>query len=52
MDTDKISDEDLLQMIRYCLKQFEAGESTRFDLEQAAEIIKELSNSADRSLAH
>ena len=52
MLTDKISDDDLLQVIRHLLKQFKAGEAKRFDLEQAGVLIKELTRSADRSLAH
>lgn len=48
MDTNKISDDDMLRVIRYFLDQFEAGESTRFDLEQAGVISKELANGADR----
>ena len=52
MDTKKISDDDLLQVIRYLLKQSKPGEARRFDLEQAGAIIEELTNSADRSLAH
>jgi hypothetical protein len=52
MDADKISDDDLLQVIRHFLNQFEAGESNRFDLEQASVIIKELTISANRLSAH
>ena len=52
MDADKISDDDLLQVIRHFLNQFEAGESNRFDLEQAGVIIKELTLSANRLSDH
>jgi hypothetical protein len=52
MDADKISDDDLLQVIRHFLNQFEAGEPNRFDLEQAGVIIKELTISANRLSAH
>lgn len=52
MNTDKISDDDLLQVIRYLMQHCKAGESKRFDLQQANDIIKKLTNGTDPSLAH
>jgi len=52
MNTDKINDDDLLQVIRYLLTHCKAGEFKRFDLAQAGDIIKKLTNSTDPSLAH
>jgi len=52
MDTKKISDDDLLLVIRYFLDQFKAGESRRFDLAQAGAIVEKLTSGKGRLPAH
>lgn len=42
MDTETISEDNLLQVIRHFLNQFEAGESTQFDLANTSRILEEL----------